>query len=159
MKTQKKLIILIFSILILILIFAVHIVSSSKNVININQENLEMENVFNEYISARNAQDINKALQLLYFKPEYEYYIDYYIDDMKAFPPDIQNFKINDIIQINKYLCQLDSVYTDAANNETIIWEPYIVKINGEFKIILNPRNIPNKYNKNVIINTNDEIL
>lgn len=156
---MKKFILLITGIfLIIIFLFTVYLISDSKNIINYAQEKTEMEDIINEYISARNTQDIDKALQLLYHKPEYEYYIDYYIDDMKSFHPDIQNFKINNISQINKYLCRLNAVYYDAVTEETVIWEPYIAKIDGEFKIILNSRDIPDKYIKNTTITTNDEL-
>lgn len=155
---KRNLIILIICIFIIALLFAAYLIYDNKNIINYTQEETKMEDIFNEYISARNAQDVNKALQLLYFKPEYEYYIDYYIDDMEAFHHDIQNFKINTITQINKYLCQLNAVYYDALTNESVVWEPYIAKINGEFKIILNPRNIPDKYIKNTSITIDEEL-
>lgn len=159
MKKQKNLILLMIGLfVIIILLFIIYLKYDSKNIIDYDQEKTEMEDVFKEYISARNARDIDKSLGFLYFKPEYEDHIDAYIDDMKSFHPDIQNFKINSITQINKYLCQLNSVYYDAVREEMIIWEPYIAKIKGEFKIILNSRNIPYKYIINTNITTRDEL-
>lgn len=157
MSKNQKLPITILGIitLVLILIFIFYNYNfSKKNSINLDNNKNEIENVCNNYLDLLNKGEIDEAVKILYFKPEYEYHIDYFKDALTNHPSHIEEFKINDIIQINKYVCQLKSTYID--NNQKIEWEPYIAKIDGVYRIIQNPRFIPNKYIKNIIIENNE---
>ncbi len=157
MKKNKRLFITILCIIALIFV-VIFIFSnykfSNKNSINLNNNRNEIENVFNNYLDFLNKGEIDKAVEILYFKPEYEYHIDYFKDALTDHPSHIEDFKINEIIQINKYVCQLKSTYID--NGIKIEWDPYIVKIDGIYRIIQNPQFIPDKYMNNIIIEKNN---
>lgn len=157
MKKKSIIIIFLFSIFILLLLFIMYL-KANKNIINLNIEKSQIEQYCSKYIDTLNSFYIDKAITFLYQKPENDIYTPYY-KDFYDDGVDLKNFKINNIIQINKYLCQLDAEFDDLVHKEHVYWKPYIVKIKGNLKIVLNQRDIPNLYKKNLIVEDNDIIL
>lgn len=155
MKLSKKLLLYISIFLTLILI----ITALSFVYIEYQQKKQAVE-IATAYFDLLNAQKIEEALSLLYFKPEYEIARDALEEQNKTFPPDLK-LEIFQVKKINPMLIEMESNIFNNRSKQDCPSNIYVMlhQKPGEPVLILNPYNVPDKYMENVVIPYDPDVI
>lgn len=155
MKLSKKLLLYISIFLTLILI----ITALSFVYIEYQQKKQAVE-IATAYFDLLNAQKIEEALSLLYFKPEYEIARDALEEQNKTFPPDLK-LEIFHVKKINPMLIEMESNIFNNRSKQDCPSNIYVMlhQKPGEPVLILNPYNVPDEYMENVVIPYDPDVI
>lgn len=112
------------------------------------------------YFDLLNAQKIEEALSLLYFKPEYEIARDALEEQNKTFPPDLK-LEIFHVKKINPMLIEMESNIFNNLSKQDCPSNIYVMlhQKPGEPVLILNPYNVPDEYMENVVIPYDPDVI
>lgn len=155
MKLSKKLLLYISIFLTLILI----ITALSFVYIEYQQKKQAVE-IATAYFDLLNAQKIEEALSMLYFKPEYEIARDALEEQNKTFPPDLK-LEIFHVKKINPMLIEMESNIFNNRSKQDCPSNIYVMlhQKPGEPVLILNPYNVPDEYMENVVIPYDPDVI
>lgn len=155
MKLSKKLLLYISIFLTLILI----ITALSFVYIEYKQKKQAVE-IATAYFDLLNAQKIEEALSMLYFKPEYEIARDALEEQNKTFPPDLK-LEIFHVKKINPMLIEMESNIFNNRSKQDCPSNIYVMlhQKPGEPVLILNPYNVPDEYMENVVIPYDPDVI
>lgn len=155
MKLSKKLLLYISIFLILALI----ITALSFVYIEYQQKKQAVE-IATAYFDLLNAQKIDEALSMLYFKPEYEIARDALEEQNKTFPPDLK-LEIFQVKKINPMLIEMESNIFNNRSKQDCPSNIYVMlhQKPGEPVLILNPYNVPDEYMENVVIPYDPDVI
>lgn len=155
MKLSKKLLLYISIFLTLILI----ITALSFVYIEYKQKKQSVE-IATAYFDLLNAQKIEEALSMLYFKPEYEIARDALEEQNKTFPPDLK-LEIFHVKKINPMLIEMESNIFNNLSKQDCPSNIYVMlhQKPEEPVLILNPYNVPDEYMENVVIPYDPDVI